>query len=610
MSDKKYKELFKDFMSRKRQRTEQEDAVTETAPQTATEQKAEPPVEEDPRLLYRFWKIWAASLYDTPPNPKKFSILAYEKYIFGHLSAGDFSPDNAKGSFGPFYENLETKSKLLLLQLEEAKKIQERLDAKLANPEESEDESSEDDSTQEDEITPVDAQVCVGLSNRNMAAYIFIFPPINGGADVTLEQVQDALKEKGVSYGISDSLVHDIVTQQAYLRFFAIANGLAPKQGVDGKIVDRVSRDSVVDYHENEKGIVDFKNLGLIQNIAKGDIICDIIPAIPGVDGMDVLGNVLPPEAVKEADVPAGTNTEVDAEGGHLIASIDGCITFEKGLFRVENKLVIPGNVDNSTGNIQFLGDVVIKGDVLNGFEVKASGNIQVGGMAEGAAIYSGGNILIGKGMNGDKRGILEASGDVICKFLENCTVHAGGDIRSDSIVWSDVFANQSVYALSGKGVIIGGNITAQNTVEAKSIGNKSSQKTQITLGYAPDKLERKKELEENIKTTENTLDMLKKNIRFLEKQIDSLPSDKKAILSQLKHQSQLYEQQNFKLVEELANLELEMSDFSHCHVLSETIFPVTSITIGYDSRTIDNYSVKCDVRMSEGEIVIGTKLT
>ena len=58
-------------------------------------------------------------------------------------------------------------------------------------------------------------------------------------------------------------------------------------------------------------------------------------------------------------------------------------------------ELVHTGDVDLISGNIAFKGDVLISGDVEGGMEVKASGNIRVGGLVSRARIQAEGAILV-----------------------------------------------------------------------------------------------------------------------------------------------------------------------------------------------------------------------
>ena len=66
-----------------------------------------------------------------------------------------------------------------------------------------------------------------------------------------------------------------------------------------------------------------------------------------------------------------------------LLASSSGHVEFSGRAFQVKPLLDIPANVDFSTGDINFLGDVCIHGDICSGFTVRAIGNITVGDHAK-----------------------------------------------------------------------------------------------------------------------------------------------------------------------------------------------------------------------------------
>lgn len=57
-------------------------------------------------------------------------------------------------------------------------------------------------------------------------------------------------------------------------------------------------------------------------------------------------------------------------------------------------------NVGATTGNIDFIGSVYVKGDVQSGFKVSATDDIIVDGLVEGS-LEAGGNIILRNGMKG-----------------------------------------------------------------------------------------------------------------------------------------------------------------------------------------------------------------
>ena len=94
-----------------------------------------------------------------------------------------------------------------------------------------------------------------------------------------------------------------------------------------------------------------------------------------------MLDTEIPAKSGKSVPLPKGRNTEITEDGDTLIASMPGHVEFSGSTFQVKPVLDIDGDVDFSTGNIKFVGDVNIKGDVLSGFTVRSAGNIQVGGV-------------------------------------------------------------------------------------------------------------------------------------------------------------------------------------------------------------------------------------
>lgn len=98
-------------------------------------------------------------------------------------------------------------------------------------------------------------------------------------------------------------------------------------------------------------------------------------------------------------------------------------------------------------------------GNVLAGFSVQASGDVTVGGIVEGSQVSAGGSIIVNRGMNGNLVGSLAAGKDIHCKYMENANVQVDGDLYVDSIVNCEISCGSRIYAKTGRGVIIGGNV-------------------------------------------------------------------------------------------------------------------------------------------------------
>ena len=57
-----------------------------------------------------------------------------------------------------------------------------------------------------------------------------------------------------------------------------------------------------------------------------------------------------------------------------LISTIDGQASLINNKVTVNQTYEVPHNVDHSIGNIDFVGNVVVKGNILTGFSIKQEG--------------------------------------------------------------------------------------------------------------------------------------------------------------------------------------------------------------------------------------------
>src|SRR5699024_2292633 len=165
--------------------------------------------------------------------------------------------------------------------------------------------------------------------------------------------------------------------------------GKEPEDGADGEVVYHISLDKSGKPLIKEDGDVDYFHLDLVENVKKGQALATIIPPTEGISGMTVTGKEIQATPGKNIRVGRGKNIDLSDDGLQLFAAIDGRVELIANKIHVYNTLEINGDVDTSTGNIDFVGNVTINGNVLTGFEVKAQGHIIVSGVVEGANLYA-----------------------------------------------------------------------------------------------------------------------------------------------------------------------------------------------------------------------------
>ena len=456
------------------------------------------------------------------------------------------------------------------------------------------------------EPTPRDAQPHLYISKDGMAAWIYVIPPFNNGRDISEKDLRAVLSQNRVTTGILEDALQSIANDLIYDQSVLVARGILALNGVDGSINDRYKRVLHLEFEEDEKGSVDYKHLNNIQSIKEGETICEITRAVPGQNGITVTGTPYPC-TIKgtEIPVPVGRNTVLNKEGTLLISQKTGHVTFANGKFHVDPILKINGNIDNSTGNLDYDGDIFISGDVRNGFSIKATGSIDIRGSVEGAVITASGPITIASGMSGNGKGVLTSESHIKCRYLEHCTVSAGGNVYAESIINSKVKCGQDIVVTSGMGAIIGGTLLAASNINARIIGSKVRRLiTELVIANIPKSVEESEKLTRELEQLHYNMSEVKKNINCLE---NSQRADKEQLLERLKQAEEylnIREQGINNRLEEIAADTAVQTGLIQC----QQLLPVVRIRMGASVLLIqEEYSKSLIYKNNEGEIVIGS---
>lgn len=446
--------------------------------------------------------------------------------------------------------------------------------------------------------------ILLRTSMDNMTEWMFLLPP-QGGPDVTPEEIAVALDESRVKFGIDWDLAQRVVKERLYFKLLPIARGQQPVDGTDGKLIECYSRESTLTLKERPDGTIDYKSSGSTRLISIGDVICRLEPPGEPVNGVDVRGAKVQAKAGTPARFPRIKNTVVSPEGDELRSAISGHIYYENDQFMVESLLVIDGNVDGTVGNLNYDGDIRIQGDICEGFTVKATKSITVGGMVASATVIAGGNIVVEKGVNGNGMGRLEAKGKICSKFLENCTATSGGDIVAESIIWSDLFCRGSVTVTAGRGVIIGGSVVALESITAKVVGNSSRRHIDITLGCPPEILEKRDKLEAELSVLQKELSGMIKDINFLQGKTEDPRRNKQYNEFCLK--KPLLQMRERRMAEQLKDAYEIIAAAKRGTLRCETLFPPARIFIGAGTQMVNEVHNNCLVYGANGEVMIGS---
>lgn len=430
----------------------------------------------------------------------------------------------------------------------------------------------------------------------------------------TVEDVEGFLQSHNICYGIQRDIIERLASnpEEYFFNKVSIAVGDTAVNGTDGQVVMAVNMDDETERKPIEKadGKVDYKDLMRLSNVRKGQLIAKIILPQPGKPGKTVTGVEIPFKPGKEAHFKVGKNVLVDADQISMYAAIDGLITLtDKGKINVFPVYEINGDVDYSTGNIDFVGTVVIRGNVLTGFTVKSAGDIRVVGGVEGAELISGGSIEITGGIIGYNKGHVTASRNVKVSFIQEGTVMAGEDvIVSQSIMHSNIRAGRDVLCSGTKGLIVGGTIQAGEKVVARTIGNSMSTATAIEVGVLPELRNEINDLRQELRLLLENADKTTKALYLLNQLAinGQLSPDKMALRVKLNATKQSHLREESRIKGRVLEIERMLEDTDKAKVkIIKTIYGGSKIVIGRYTRFVKDPTERVVFTYSDGDIAM-----
>lgn len=454
-------------------------------------------------------------------------------------------------------------------------------------------------------ILPVnlDGAVFVNVSKDRVKAYLHLFPPGPGGKEITTQDIIRTLERESIVYGIKQDAVKNAL---AIMRETGdkvegdlIAEGVSPVPGEDAKIEYQVDLSFSHKPKIKEDGRADYYSIHIFENVTEQQPIAKIVPPTGGTPGTDVYGKPIDAPPGESAQVSPGKNIETMSEDPNtLVATKTGHVYLRNDNLLVEEVLNIETDIDFSTGNIDFPGDVFISGDVKSGFTVKAEGNISITGTVEDAVVEAGETVIVHSGFIGKGKGRIKAGGDVVVKHVRNQTIMAKNNIMVDGeVLDSHLFAGNEMFVEVRKSWIVGGTAVARNKVRAYSIGNASHVQTEVASGIDLFVKKILGELEREIADLENEVNIIAKNEKRLisgELSGGELKEMRRTVSSQLKKLREEHEKKIKQLRKYKSHYRRSLYDTKGTVGVIDTIYPGVIVKIGNRQHLVRDALKKC----------------
>ena len=427
-----------------------------------------------------------------------------------------------------------------------------------------------------------------------------------------ITRVDQLLKDNGIVYGVDTSVLLQgkLLPQKRYL----VASG-APAIDGENALIKLYIIESTRPNNDGQERKIDFYNLKLINNVAKGEWLGERQEPSLGVDGRTVKGEILKAKPGKTLPLLYDSKSVYEEKKGNvtaLYAKISGAVSYIDGKISVANHLELD-NVDFNTGNIEFDGCVTIKGTISDGFSVTATRDIEINsnmGVGNIKSITSThGSIFIKGGIISKGKVEISAAKNLITKYIENAKVTCGENLLIDTYSINSFLSAKQILVTSDKGHIIGGYCKALCKISVPILGCDREKRTIVSVeGFS------RSAYENTILSLNSKIEKYKNEKKVVKLALDSLSAINAPSEKQRKDWLALSDRANH-LKEAQADCEESRKNLLQCLKvkgdgeisITKTVFPNCQIILAKNIIEITEKSLAITYYYSDEEVKIIT---
>ncbi|MFH1155219.1 MAG: FapA family protein [Pseudomonadota bacterium] len=334
---------------------------------------------------------------------------------------------------------------------------------------------------------------------------------------VTAESIREFIAENHIIFGVVEKqdLEHFVESDFYMDNYMIVAHGLPVVESTSPNIDYVFERDHLQAGFLHDDGTMDFKDRGQIPLVKVGDLLVRKTPAVQGRNGSNIYGETIAPILVKDIELRGGNGVVVSSDGLAIHAAITGYPRVDlEGIVSVIQEYTINGNVDYSTGHIDFDGIVTISGIIKSGFRVAACGvNADA---IEGGIVNCSGDVSVRQGIT---KASITARGKLTALFIHHSDITCMGSLEIiKEMLDSRACVNGT--CISRQGRILSSTVTAKMGIKVHDIGTEQTRASFLTVGVS--------------RFTEMELSRLNSIIEMTQREIDGLYIEKEKIESQI----------------------------------------------------------------------------
>lgn len=399
--------------------------------------------------------------------------------------------------------------------------------------------------------------IVIKISADEMKAQVKI---LHAGRNYTREDIVLELAEHGICEGINNNSINRLLNHKGDDEYVTVAKGIVPVNGRDGWYEFYFDTENRRQQKLLPDGSVDYQQQEWYQSTRQNEKIAYYHQATLGTNGKTVTGKELVAKKGREKGALILEGCSVLEDNKTYVADQSGKVELKGDKLIVKDTLELD-EVTLSTGNVDFGGNVYVKGNVGSGTVIKAVGDVVIGGYVEAATIISEGDIEIRLGVNAPEKGYIEAKGNIAGKYFENAMIKAHKNLSANYILNSETICYGEITIDGSRGTITGGKTYARQGIKSNNLGNSMKVNTKIDVGVNEEMLEDMQGIVVRIRDVKNELHVLNQAYEELNDKYSAVEKSKLDIYKKVEKSILDYEKRLENLLYEKTELEKIIED-------------------------------------------------
>lgn len=308
--------------------------------------------------------------------------------------------------------------------------------------------------------------------------------------------VKKWLTRKGVRYGYSKEIkeaVAQAIAEQKSMQGMLLARGIEPGKHAGPYVVavrpdtppdedDESAEDSEEQDSEDSLELVNLREQQNKSFCEEGEVVARLDFHERAKPGVNVYGKKIPVSDFEDMEVKLGEL--VERKGMKFYATAQGVASVGEDSVIVRKAYLHKGDVNLSSGNIDFDGSVCIQGSIDIGARVRATEDLVVRKNIHSGDVFVGGDLTVRHGIATAGKGCIRVMGHATSEYIENSVIECHGVLRvKKALLNSEVLAGEGIKGVRKRAIIAGGFLSCYGNFETGELGFQTGVRTDLQVG-------------------------------------------------------------------------------------------------------------------------------